>query len=88
MNVSNVFDCIGYELALNEQPYILSSGVWYEVVFEFLKKTNNAASPLRRRRCPPGTAVKANPSTTFAVASFLSALRREEHHVWRQPIKV
>jgi len=53
MNVCNIFDCIGYELALNQQPYILSSGVWYEVVFEFLKKTNNAANHI----LPPITAL-------------------------------
>jgi len=46
MDVCNAFDCIGYELALNGQQYILSSGVWYEVVLEFLKKINNAASKI------------------------------------------
>ncbi len=50
MNLCSAFDCFGYELALGEKQYILSSGVWYEVVFEFLKKTNNAASKM-----PPPT---------------------------------
>jgi len=31
-----VYDCFGYELALNGRPYILSSGAWYEVDADFL----------------------------------------------------
>jgi len=38
------FDCFGYEEGLNGKQYILSSGVWYEVVDSFLKRINHAAS--------------------------------------------
>jgi uncharacterized protein (TIGR04141 family) len=38
------FDCFGYELSFNGHPYILSSGIWYEVVAKFLKKTNDIAN--------------------------------------------
>ena len=34
------FDCFGYELSLNGQQYILSSGTWYEVVGAFVTRTN------------------------------------------------
>ena len=36
-----VYDCFGYELSLNGRPYILSSGVWYEVVADFLSRVND-----------------------------------------------
>lgn len=34
----SVFQCMGYEMSLSGQPYILSAGIWYEVVASFLKK--------------------------------------------------
>ena len=40
----SAFDCFGYELGLNGKQYVLSSGVWYEVVDSFLKRVNHAAS--------------------------------------------
>jgi uncharacterized protein (TIGR04141 family) len=40
---NSVFQCMGYELSLNNQPYFLSGGVWYEVVASFLKKVNDTA---------------------------------------------
>lgn len=51
IKVSSAFDCFGYELALNGQPYILSSGIWYEVVLDFLTKINKAANTI----ATPGT---------------------------------
>jgi uncharacterized protein (TIGR04141 family) len=35
-----IFECFGYELMLNGKQYILSSGVWYEVVDLFLRRIN------------------------------------------------
>jgi len=35
-----VFDCFGYEISLGGRVYILSSGLWYEVVTEFLSRIN------------------------------------------------
>jgi uncharacterized protein (TIGR04141 family) len=35
----SVFDCFGYEVSRGGQVYILSSGVWYEVVSEFVGRT-------------------------------------------------
>ncbi len=46
MSSCDAFDCFGYEMGLDGRQYILSSGVWYEVVVEFLKKINNAASTI------------------------------------------
>lgn len=40
---NTVFQCMGYELSFNGQPYFLSGGVWYEVVASFLKKINDTA---------------------------------------------
>jgi uncharacterized protein (TIGR04141 family) len=37
----NVFECFGYEGSLNGRPYVLSSGVWFEVVPTFLKRIND-----------------------------------------------
>jgi uncharacterized protein (TIGR04141 family) len=46
MTTCDAFDCFGYEMGADGRQYILSSGVWYEVVVEFLKKINNAASTI------------------------------------------
>jgi uncharacterized protein (TIGR04141 family) len=35
-----IYDCFGYELSFGGKPYILSSGVWYEIVSDFLKRIN------------------------------------------------
>ncbi len=40
----SAYDCFGYELALNQRQYILSSGVWYEVAADFISKVNTLAS--------------------------------------------
>jgi uncharacterized protein (TIGR04141 family) len=53
IKVSSAFDCFGYELTFGGQPYILSSGVWYEVVLEFLTKINRAAANIPA----PGTSL-------------------------------
>jgi uncharacterized protein (TIGR04141 family) len=37
------FQCFGYELAIGERQYILSSGIWYEVAVDFLDKINKTA---------------------------------------------
>lgn len=39
---SSVFDCFGYEIAVGGSTFILSSGVWYEVVDDFVKRINGA----------------------------------------------
>ena len=35
-----VYDCFCYELGLDGHQYILSSGIWYQVVSDFMKKVN------------------------------------------------
>jgi uncharacterized protein (TIGR04141 family) len=44
----SVFDCFGYELAVEGQPYILSSGVWYEVVSDFLVRVNQYITKIQK----------------------------------------
>jgi uncharacterized protein (TIGR04141 family) len=46
MKVSTAFDCFGYELALDGQQYVLSSGIWYEVVPEFMSRINRAVTKI------------------------------------------
>jgi uncharacterized protein (TIGR04141 family) len=41
-----VFDCFGYEGSHNGRQYVLSSGVWYEVVDDFLKRVNRAVQKI------------------------------------------
>src|SRR5581483_11038348 len=36
----------GCEVSLNGRPYVLSSGIWYEVVTEFLHRINDAAGKI------------------------------------------
>lgn len=44
--LSTIFDCIGYEASLSGKPFILSSGIWYEVVKAFLDRTNAAVQAI------------------------------------------
>jgi uncharacterized protein (TIGR04141 family) len=41
-----VFDCFGYEISDGGQVYILSSGVWYEVVSDFVTRTNDTIAKI------------------------------------------
>lgn len=47
-----VFDCFCYELALGGQAYILSSGVWYEVVSDFLARVNQSIAKIDKPTVP------------------------------------
>ena len=38
--------CFGYELGIGGNPYILSSGIWYSVSVDFLKKVNNVVAKI------------------------------------------
>src|ERR1700674_2302554 len=55
----SVFQCFGYEQALDGKQYILSSGIWYEVALDFMKKVNDAASkiPAPKTALPPWNGV-------------------------------
>jgi uncharacterized protein (TIGR04141 family) len=44
----SAYDCFGYELALGNRQYILSSGVWYEVTADFIARVNASAMKLPR----------------------------------------
>ena len=41
-----VYDCIGYEYSDNRTTYVLSSGIWYEVVSDYVAKINNVVSAI------------------------------------------
>lgn len=47
----SAFDCFGYELAYGGKQFILSSGMWYEIVAQFIDETNKAADKI----LPPKT---------------------------------
>lgn len=40
------FECFGYEVGLDSQQFILSSGAWYEVVPQFLNRINRAIADI------------------------------------------
>jgi len=42
----SAFDCFGYEASLAGKPYILSSGIWYDVVPSFLNRINRTAGQI------------------------------------------
>ncbi len=42
--ICTVFDCFGYELSRAGQQYLLSSGIWYDVVGAFLTRINHSVS--------------------------------------------
>lgn len=46
----STFECFGYELAQNGKQYILSSGIWYEVVDAFLKRINQGVNRIAAPR--------------------------------------
>jgi uncharacterized protein (TIGR04141 family) len=47
-NDYSVFECFGYDLICGGRPYILSSGTWYEVVPDFLARTNRYVSKIEQ----------------------------------------
>ena len=42
----SAFDCFEYEASLAGKPYILSSGIWYDVVPSFLNRINRTAGQI------------------------------------------
>lgn len=46
----SAFDCFGYELSDGEQVYVLSSGVWYEVVSDFIRRINATIAKIEKPR--------------------------------------
>jgi len=42
----SVFQCFGYEMTYGADQYILSSGIWYSVSLDFLKKINAAVAKI------------------------------------------
>jgi uncharacterized protein (TIGR04141 family) len=44
------FDCFGYELSDGDQVYVLSSAVWYEVVSDFIGRTNGTIAKIEKPR--------------------------------------
>ncbi len=42
----SVFDCFGYEGSLGGKPFVLSSGTWFEVVPNFLKRINDTVKAI------------------------------------------
>lgn len=51
----SVFQCFGYELTYGGSQYILSSGIWYSVSLDFLKKINASVAKI----AAPGTVLPA-----------------------------
>jgi uncharacterized protein (TIGR04141 family) len=43
-----VFDCFGYEFSDGGHVYVLSSGIWYEVVSDFIRTIENNISKIQR----------------------------------------
>ena len=39
---TTVYDCLAWEASLHGKPYILSGGLWYEVIAKFRERTQNA----------------------------------------------
>ena len=46
MKKYSVFQCFGYELTYGGSTFILSSGIWYSVSLDFLRKINNAVAKI------------------------------------------
>ncbi len=43
----SVYECFGYEGSLAGKPYVLSSGIWYEVIPTFLNRINKTVKGIR-----------------------------------------
>lgn len=48
----NVYECIGYETSLKRRQYVLSSGVWYEAIQDFVEAIQQRVGSLQK---PPIT---------------------------------
>jgi uncharacterized protein (TIGR04141 family) len=52
MDSCTAFDCFGYEFSDGAQVYVLSSGVWYEVVSDFVGRINRTISNIPAPNLP------------------------------------
>jgi len=50
--VSTMYRCFATEVSLNGNPFILSSGVWWEAKRQFVKETNDAVAALAAPKHP------------------------------------
>lgn len=46
IDTCTMYQCFGVEVGINEHPYVLSSGVWYEAKHQFVKETNQVINNL------------------------------------------
>jgi uncharacterized protein (TIGR04141 family) len=44
--VCNAFQCFGYEVGFGGRQYVLASGIWYEVVSDFLKRVERTLAKI------------------------------------------
>jgi uncharacterized protein (TIGR04141 family) len=76
----SAFQCFGYELSLGGKQYILSSGIWYEVALDFMKKVNDAASkiPAPKTILPPWDGVASEGEYNLGCARAVGFLHYDE----------
>lgn len=51
IDACSFYECFGVEVSLNGQPFILSSGIWYEAKRQFVQDTNQVMLSLKAPPC-------------------------------------
>ena len=80
---TNVYQCFGYQLSLNEKEYVLSSGIWYEVATDFLSKTNSevAKIPAPRIKLPSWQNAETEPQYNTRCGNIDGFLSMDAQHL-------
>jgi len=80
---TNVYQCFGYQLPLNEQEYVLSSGIWYEVATDFLSKINSevASIPAPKIKLPPWQNAEIEPQYNLRCGQMNGFLSMDARHL-------
>jgi uncharacterized protein (TIGR04141 family) len=80
---SNAFQCFGYQLSHDGKEYILSSGLWYEVASDFLKKTNSEIADilLPRIKLPGWNPAESEPQFNEGCGKIKGFLSMDAKHL-------
>jgi len=80
---SNAFQCFGYQLSFGTKEYILSSGIWYEVASDFMKKINSelAAIPPPHIRLPEWNPPESEPEFNERCGQVKGFLSMDAKHL-------
>jgi uncharacterized protein (TIGR04141 family) len=84
ISAGSVYDCFGYELTLTGKTYVLSSGIWFEAVDDFVRRINKAVlgipEPAQKLTAWDGKSSEGDYNRTQQSAKVLHFDAKNIHH--------